>query len=251
MAWMIFSMVIGLPWVILAFLVPSLIFKSGWIFYPMALAFLGVMGWRSGFVSRTGVKYWPPIKTRERVKWSLIAFFKYFIASLSTTLLPLLTVFYCCFLVGGLAYGVREGIYLNLYIIPYNVVFFDTIGGLAIGFVAALFLFGFQFWVGVVEALQMILTNESTTINKTSKPYERFLASIGHLYFAIFQYWHLMHLFNKGKLLPRCLVTFLREMTARHILTREGGSWRFRHRILQEYFAERLVKPVAEEAEKS
>jgi hypothetical protein len=32
------------------------------------------------------------------------------------------------------------------------------------------------------------------------------------------------------------LFSFLREMDARHIFESPGGSWRFRHKILQDYF---------------
>jgi hypothetical protein len=36
--------------------------------------------------------------------------------------------------------------------------------------------------------------------------------------------------------LPYRLATFLKEMDARHIFESDGGSWRFRHKILQDYF---------------
>ncbi len=36
--------------------------------------------------------------------------------------------------------------------------------------------------------------------------------------------------------LPLDFLTFLREMDARHIFESPGGSWRFRHKILQDYF---------------
>jgi hypothetical protein len=47
------------------------------------------------------------------------------------------------------------------------------------------------------------------------------------------------------------LVAFLNEFSLRHILEfegdphtgKDGGAWRFRHRILQEWFAERWVDP--------
>ncbi|MCF8247310.1 MAG: hypothetical protein K9J37_19865 [Saprospiraceae bacterium] len=32
-------------------------------------------------------------------------------------------------------------------------------------------------------------------------------------------------------------------MTARHLLETDGATWRFRHRILQEYFAEQWKEP--------
>jgi GTPase SAR1 family protein len=39
--------------------------------------------------------------------------------------------------------------------------------------------------------------------------------------------------------LPLRLATFLNEMTARHLFESDGGSWRFRHRILQDYFVQK------------
>jgi len=39
-----------------------------------------------------------------------------------------------------------------------------------------------------------------------------------------------------NSLLPLNLLTFLREMDARHIFESPGGTWRFRHKILQDYF---------------
>ncbi len=49
------------------------------------------------------------------------------------------------------------------------------------------------------------------------------------------------HLLLRGilwidNLLPLNLLTFLREMDARHIFESPGGTWRFRHKILQDYF---------------
>ena len=39
--------------------------------------------------------------------------------------------------------------------------------------------------------------------------------------------------------LPINLSTFLNEMTARHLFESDGGSWRFRHKIVQDYFVRR------------
>ena len=43
--------------------------------------------------------------------------------------------------------------------------------------------------------------------------------------------------YRKG-LLPFRLVDFLNTMTERHILESDGATWRFRHKIIQDYFAE-------------
>jgi hypothetical protein len=41
--------------------------------------------------------------------------------------------------------------------------------------------------------------------------------------------------------LPLRLVSFLDEMNVRHLFESDGGSWRFRHRILQDYFVQKYI----------
>ena len=87
-------------------------------------------------------------------------------------------------------------------------------------------------------------------------PYQRFRASMKSLHFSILQHFHLRWLLYRKGLLPLRLVDFLNEMTERHILEsdgaefdkngkiiKSGATWRFRHRILQEYFANQWVEP--------
>ncbi|MCB0565793.1 MAG: hypothetical protein KDD01_15585, partial [Phaeodactylibacter sp.] len=38
-------------------------------------------------------------------------------------------------------------------------------------------------------------------------------------------------------LLPLRLVDFLNDMAERHFLETDGATWRFRHRLIQDYFA--------------
>ena len=68
-------------------------------------------------------------------------------------------------------------------------------------------------------------------------PYQSFLSSIRSFHFSILQHFHLRYLFFRKGLLPWHLVSFLQEATQANILESEGGSWRFRHKILQDYFA--------------
>lgn len=88
----------------------------------------------------------------------------------------------------------------------------------------------------VVRLVDYIKTY-NTTIIQITKPYERFRASMRVLYFPILQHYHLCYLLIKKGLLPSKIVSFLNAMTAQHILESDGATWRFRHRILQEYFA--------------
>lgn len=101
---------------------------------------------------------------------------------------------------------------------------------------------GFCLLVGLATSLGVslndIMRREYSHFIQITHPYQRFKGSAKMLYFSILQHWHLFHLFNKHKLLPRKIVPFLDEMARRHILESDGASWRFRHRILQDHFAE-------------
>lgn len=86
-------------------------------------------------------------------------------------------------------------------------------------------------------------------------PYQRFIASAKNLHFSILQHWHLRHLLARKGLLPRRLVDFLNEMAPLeknsrgewprrrftteqvYLMETDGATWRFRHRIIQEWFA--------------
>ncbi len=88
------------------------------------------------------------------------------------------------------------------------------------------------------------LLKSSTDILQITSPYHRFNASKKSLWFSILQHKFLCYQLRKQGLLPPDLVVFLNEMSLRHIMEfdgdpktgEDGGSWRFRHRILQEYF---------------
>ena len=77
-------------------------------------------------------------------------------------------------------------------------------------------------------------------------PYQRFISSLLNLELSIFVHAALRLALNFEGFLPLRLVTFLNEMSLRHLLEFEGdpetgkggGSWRWRHRIIQEYFLE-------------
>lgn len=80
-------------------------------------------------------------------------------------------------------------------------------------------------------------------------PYQRFTASMKVLHFSILQHFHLRYLLYKKGLLPFRLVDFLNEMTSLHLLETDGATWRFRHRIIQEYFAAKWKDPGSGEAQ--
>jgi hypothetical protein len=67
-----------------------------------------------------------------------------------------------------------------------------------------------------------------------------------HFYFSILQHFLLRYQLYKKGLLPLNLVDFLNEMTTRNIMETDGATWRFRHRIIQDYFADQWVEPKKE-----
>ncbi|NUQ25294.1 MAG: NACHT domain-containing protein [Saprospiraceae bacterium] len=76
-----------------------------------------------------------------------------------------------------------------------------------------------------------------SSLLQINKPYQRFNASLRNGMFPMVAHTCLrLAMFLEGSL-PLRLVYFLNEMTDRHLLESDGGSWRFRHKILQDYFA--------------
>ena len=97
--------------------------------------------------------------------------------------------------------------------------------------------------VGLFFGLGDMISKESSDFLQIKTPYQRFTASMKVLHFSILQHFHLRYLLHKKEALPLDLVDFLNEMSARHLLETDGATWRFRHRIIQEYFAGLWVEP--------
>ena len=75
-------------------------------------------------------------------------------------------------------------------------------------------------------------------ILQMTHPYERFNASARVLHFSILQHKHLLYLLSRKSLLPYRLVEFLNDMVEQNFLEcPDDATWRFRHKILQDYFA--------------
>ena len=72
---------------------------------------------------------------------------------------------------------------------------------------------------------------------KINKPYQRFRLSMRRLHFSILQHWLIRFQFSQKDLLPLRLLNFLNEMSKIHIMESDGANWRFRHQMLQDYFA--------------
>jgi hypothetical protein len=161
----------------------------------------------------------PNVKTRESIKWSLFPYLK------------TAKVWFVKGLVKGLVLGLIFGLIFDLV--------YGFVSGLVCGLVNNLV-------VGHIDYIK----NYNTAIMQINKPYERFIASMKVLHFSILQHYHLLHVLSKRGLLPFKIVPFLNAMVAQHILESDGATWRFRHRILQEYFEKFYSEPEILDKEK-
>ena len=167
----------------------------------------------------------PHIETMDKVKWST----KKFIALIFTKEHLVLG------LVVGLVFGLVEGLVEGLV--------FGLVAGLVAGLVGVLVAGLVGVLVGVLVDL---LTTNYTYFIQINTPYQRFKASAKGFWFSILQHWLLRYQLYKKGLLPLHLVDFLNEMTARHLMETDGATWRFRHRIIQDHFADLWKEEEAE-----
>ena len=135
----------------------------------------------------------------------------------------------------GLVFSLAEGLVYGLFV----GLVFSLVAGLVFGLVA-----------GLVFGLTRIFQEDYSNFLQIKRPYQRFYGSMRSLHFSILQHFHLRYLLYRRGLLPWKLVHFLNDMTDRHILESDGATWRFRHRIIQDYFAELWEKEFKNEFEK-
>lgn len=93
------------------------------------------------------------------------------------------------------------------------------------------------------------ISENSTSIIQIKSPYQRFYASMKVLYFSILDHWLVRWELKKNNLLPLHLVDFLNEMSTCHILETDGATWRFRHKLIQDWFAENWEQEYPEEVQ--
>lgn len=169
------------------------------------------------------VKGMPPIiNTRDSVKWSIKAFL--------------------IILKEGIAKGLVLGLFIEL---GYVVIIKLTVNSLYSNFLLDAVINGIVIGLlfGLIIGLTKMIKSETSDLIQISSPYHRFYASMKVFYFSILQHWYLRYLLFKKGAIPFDLVDFLKEMSIRKLLEFDGATWRFRHRIIQEYFAEQWVQP--------
>ncbi len=181
-----------------------------------------------------------PIATFGNINWSwkrlIVSQFIGFLAGITLTLTVALCVVLLTVLIGFLLACVGLGGGLNPLQVGLDTGKYLVMdgGGLVMGL-----LFGAS--GGLLSVFHSLI--KSSDLIQIDTPYQRFKSSMRVLWFSILQHKFLCYQLNKQGLLPSNLVTFLNELSARHILETDGATWRFRHRILQEWFAERWVEP--------
>jgi len=101
---------------------------------------------------------------------------------------------------------------------------------------------GFSIICGALSSIKSGIFISS--ILKINNPYQRLIYSLWNFDLAIIVHFSIRYSLYKEMRLPLALVYFLNEMSRRHLLEFDGdldtetggGSWRWRHRIIQEYF---------------
>lgn len=71
-----------------------------------------------------------------------------------------------------------------------------------------------------------------------NRPYQRLTSSLRHLNPVLLHHGLFRFLLYTEGALPLHLVRFLNEMSDRNLLETDGGRWRFRHQLIQEYFVD-------------
>ena len=153
--------------------------------------------------------------------------------------------------------GIWAGLLLGFIIIIYTYFFPNldsslypiSIGGLVVCFIGGLVISLYVSYdscnsnkiivqgIALDNIISQYNTGHNAAVTQINRPYHRFKESARLLYFSIIQHYHLLYLLNKRELLPSYIVPFLNTLKKHYILEREGAGWRFRNRILQEYFA--------------
>lgn len=156
----------------------------------------------------------PVIETKSRINWS----WKSYWVNVQNEIMVILA--------GGLLLSLVTGLTIVL-------------GGLTGLHIISLILFLVVFpFLFLMKGLIDLLDNDYLNLLQINGPYQRFYASMWSLHFSILQHFHLRYLLYKKGLIPWKLVDFLNDMTKQHILESDGGTWRFRHRIIQDHFTE-------------
>ena len=119
----------------------------------------------------------------------------------------------------------------------------DIIEGTPNGFFVVLGIFLFVFVLFLVGGIVLLidrsfLQSEYYHLPKISYPYQSFVESAYRLHFSIVRHWILRYRLYRKKLFPLRLIYFLNKMAEYHILESDGSTWRFRHRLIQDYFSQ-------------
>lgn len=165
----------------------------------------------------------PKIESKGNIKLSFKTFF----------------FFWKGMLIGNFLYGMMVGLAIALISLAFNNWEIGTIISKLVFILILVLIYGLfgVLFLGLFSGLDGMVSISTYSFLRITTPYQRFIASAKVLHLSILQHWLLRYqLYRKG-VLPFRLVDFLNEMVERGILISDGATWRFRHRILQDYFA--------------
>lgn len=130
---------------------------------------------------------------------------------------------------------IKKNLFFNIVVYLVVSIVYSLIYGLIIGLIVGLMV---CLVVGLIRSLQ----EGNYGVIQIQEPYQRFKVSAKVGYFSIWQHRHLLYLLNKKELLPYRFLDFLKDMTEQKILESDGATWRFRHKILQDYCARACIE---------
>ena len=179
------------------------------------------------------------IKTKDKINWSRSQFSNEFIMIMNDSIIAAVSFFafsgllLCPVLIedpikissfsGNYFAKIAALVILGLAVGTLLGIIIGSLGGLLLG----LFLGFYNQW-----------DKNNIGIEQINTPYQRFMRSIRSFHFPIIMHIMLRYQLSQKGLIPIKFVTFLNEMADNHLLESDGATWRFRHRILQDYFAE-------------
>ncbi|MEL6656744.1 MAG: NACHT domain-containing protein [Bacteroidota bacterium] len=112
-----------------------------------------------------------------------------------------------------------------------EIVIFSFLYALPIGLFLTIFLL-------VSDGLVFSPSPSRDLVYSSEKPYQRFVKALLNFDLSIVQHVLIRFQLYKNGYLPLELVPFLNSMTRRYLLESDGGIWKFRHRLLHDYFRE-------------
>lgn len=144
--------------------------------------------------------------------------------------------FYSIIFIGLILGGITKTFYPDFYFIN---AFFMALAIVFILLIPIVLISVFPSLLSIIVVWRII--RSKAAFLQINRPYQRF--PLRFINFMFYDYLATRILLYFDNYLPSHLPNFLNEMSDRYLLETDGATWRFRHRILQDYFAEKWVEP--------